>query len=392
MQIIKHCLSKLKSFNWVESMRRKKTIRIINPNPLQAGHRLRMLYLLESQALRSHCNVYANYLTHPIKLNFQKAGPLRKFLEIVYWGLKIEDRSLLLKFAYLFASSSTCVFSKPYHAYHLKAMKIARFFGKRIISDFCDFHESRSEFIQAALLSDIIVCPTETLAARVKSISGSKASFSVIEDMLDPVAKANPSPLLKAHEIQTEKPTVLWFGLAFAGDEPTHSFRHFSQLSINCLQEINRLGFTIEVVCEDPERSIQFLSEHANLSLQGKVKAIEWSPNSMRNALARPGIVVIQYPEPVSSCEKSSNRIELALYLGKEVYTNGWPPSLDAELKPFVNILTGSTLPSSALTLNDPNLVEKKSIVNAYLDQKQNRIQQKWDELIFQASDLRRSR
>ena len=104
----------------------------------------------------------------------------------------------------------------------------------------------------------------------------------------------------------------------------------------------------------------------------------------MQKALASPGIALLPYQEPIASCDKSPNRLELAFYAGKTVMVNGRLPSLDQELTGAM-IEIDHCIDQSMLNQHQDNLIkqkESKQMARRHLDHKQTTIDQLWAKLL----------
>ena len=106
----------------------------------------------------------------------------------------------------------------------------------------------------------------------------------------------------------------------------------------------------------------------------------------MHQALSHPGFVILPYPEPVESCEKSANRIELGLCAGKVVISNGTKlSSLENSLSAYVMPLPKRSLNASDLDFEGPKQYEQAVETRRILDEKQGRINCLWSAAINQA-------
>jgi hypothetical protein len=103
----------------------------------------------------------------------------------------------------------------------------------------------------------------------------------------------------------------------------------------------------------------------------------------MRQALSRPGFVILPYPEPVESCEKSANRIELALRTGKVVISNGSKlSSLENALSAYVMRLPADSLNARDLEFAGTKQYEQAVESRRILDERRDKINCLWGEAI----------
>jgi hypothetical protein len=72
----------------------------------------------------------------------------------------------------------------------------------------------------------------------------------------------------------------------------------------------------------------------------------------------------------------------LALYAGKEVYSNAILPAVDPRLIPFIRLIKDGSLRLDCLEIPDSGNVDKLTTIRSILDRKQNVIKQQWESLI----------
>jgi hypothetical protein len=239
---------------------------------------------------------------------------------------------------FLLVKADLAIFGKPYGPYHIRTMKAAKRMNTLILSDFCDFHScSTPVFIEAASYSDIITVPTHSLSKRI--LTETSKSSVVIPDSLDYLVLPN-NLLLQPRANKSHANSIFWFGLAFSNNLPTHSFREFCRIISKSSGLIHNLDILVEIISESSNRAEDFLYDILGCDSKVKTSSVQWSPESMRASLSTPGYAIIPYPVPVERCEKSANRMELALCSGKVLFSNGVNlPSIDKRLKSFVRPL-----------------------------------------------------
>jgi hypothetical protein len=357
------------------------TILLVNPVSEAAGCRLRWLNIRDCSDKSNQIHVTTVSLPRlPSKPSNILPLLSRKWYKYTLKKLAWKLGSLLASFK--IADADVIVFGKPYTHGHIKAMQIARQFNKKIISDFCDFHSSsHSSFYLASCLSDVITAPTKLLAERIITETGKHVTL--IPDHIDFQTLALSKNLSSTSLPPSPRYTILWFGLGFANGKPTESLQSFCQLVAASSEILIDQDIHIEVISENANLTQSYLTESMGSPLQICFRSIQWSPEAMARALLSPGFAIIPYPKPVRVCEKSPNRIELALYQGKVVISNGKHlPSLDDELVPHVR-----DLPLQSLSLTDLEFVPydqelQVKHVRRYLDAKQYVIKDLWYNLI----------
>lgn len=326
----------------------KRTIIVVSPNRTAAGCRLRCFSIIESADINLRYQVELVNLESLCSLNrlialFERG--ISKIPRIKGCYLKIRLRLRLLRVA----KADLAVFGKPYGQHHMEALKIAKRHNTKILSDFCDFHSGFNDtFLEAAHYSDMITAPTTALASRIYAET-SKCPI-VIPDKLDYCVLPCNSELDKLSDGLQPK-TILWYGLAFANNEPTYSFGNFCRLIAASEDLICNRRLSIEIISESSDRANNYLIANLKADSLIELRSCQWSFISMRQALSRPGFVIFPYPEPVERCEKSANRIELALRTGKVVISNG------SKLSSLENALSAYVIRMPADSLNARNLV-----------------------------------
>jgi hypothetical protein len=357
-----------------------KTIVVVNPNKDVAGCRIRWYSIIESRQISLRYRVKSVAFAEPnsqsklailfLKILFKSSG-----LRILYHKVRLFCKCIPI------ACADVAIFGKPYGEHHLKAMKIAKAFNTKILSDFCDFHSDvNSAFLAAARHSDLITVPTNVLASRI--IAETSKPTVVIPDKLD--YSSLPVDTAIEDELRSAKPiSILWFGLAFANDLPTSSFRRFCEITSDSAKLISAHGLIVEIISEAPERVSKYFGSQFDSSNVLSFNSRQWSIEAMRASLACPGFALIPYAEPVESCEKSANRIELALYAGKAVISNGSRlAGLDSRLSDFIKPMYGNIMQDKDLTF-DPTIQLAQSLeARNILDHACNIINSLWEDAV----------
>ena len=178
----------------------------------------------------------------------------------------------------------------------------------------------------------------------------------------------------------------MWFGLAFANNEPTYSFQNFCRLVSGSENLITNHGLYVEIISESSDEAKDYLIAKSGAHSLIEIHSCQWSPDSMRQALSRPGFVILPYQEPVESCEKSANRIELSLCTGKVVISNGTKlSSLENALSAYVTALPKDSLNASDLHFEGLKQYEQAIDSIRVLDEKQRRINCLWSAAVNHA-------
>ena len=356
---------------------------VVNPDRSSAGCRLRWGTILEIDDIQTNFNIQAITLGDSFgdgRLVSNILHALSKIPRLKSFCLKILFRLRLL----CVAKADLAIFGKPYGAHHIEAMKSAKRHKTTILSDFCDFHSGGNHaFLEAARYSDVITAPTTALASRIYAET-SKYPI-VIPDKVDYCVLPGNSILDElGNSLQPE--SILWFGLAFSNNEPTYSFRDFCRIVSSSESLISNLGLYVEIISESSCLAKDYLLSSSRADSLMEVDSCQWSLNSMRQALSRPGFVILPYPEPVESCEKSANRIELALCTGKVVISNGSNlSSLENVLSAYVVPLPKDSLNASDLGFEGAKQHEQAIESRRILDEKQSRINCLWSASINHA-------
>jgi hypothetical protein len=267
----------------------------------------------------------------------------------------------------------------------MEAMKSAKRHSTNILSDFCDFHwELNDAFLEAARYSDVITVPTAALASRIYAET-SKYPI-IIPDKVDYCVLPSSSVLDMMGNNSLQPHSILWFGLAFANNEPTYSFKDFCKIVSSSEDLIFNKGLCVDIISESSDLAEKYLVASLRADSLIEIHSCQWSPHSMRQALSQPGFVILAYPEPVENCEKSANRIELALCSGKVVISNGTKLSgLENSLAAYVMPLPKGSLNASDLDFEGPKQYEQALETNRILDAKQGLINCLWSGAINQA-------
>jgi len=279
-----------------------------------------------------------------------------------------------LRLIWMVATAKVLIFGRPVHAWHLKAIRLARFFGKPVISDFCDYDVNiEPRYVELTQLSSLVTVPTVLLAKRVSAVA--PTPVQIIEDSLDlEVLRSLP---LNLDLETTNYNDVLWFGMAFTSEGVSPSYHIFCDIIRKSLPLLMTNKRQVTVVCDDPARA-QTIFE----SLVGRdflpIRMLKWNISVMQSCLSRPGTAIIPYEEPVENCYKSANRIELALYAGKRVVSNGMLKSIDESLQPWVDVVKNGVIQDHHLTDQFYGGQAGLSFVRHFLEAKQFNIHKDW--------------
>lgn len=365
-------------------MPKRIIVLLVNPISEAAGCRLRWLNIRDLSSKSK--SIHVTTVTLPILLARPKSKRTffsKKWYEYCLKKILWRFESVLALFKIV--NADFVVFGKPYTHGHVKAMQTARKWNKKIISDFCDFHSSsHSNFLVAASLSDIITAPTKLLAKRITEETGK--DITLIPDYIDHQILTLTKSLSSRFLPSPTKYTLLWFGLGFTNGKPTESLQSFCQLIAASSGVLASQNIEIEIISENANITESYFANAMSSYLPIKFRSIQWSPEAMASALLSPGFAIIPYPEPIELCEKSPNRIELALYQGKVVISNGkYLPSLDEELVHYVRDLPLHSLSMTDLqfVLNDQEAQVQK--VREFLDAKQLIVKELWLSLVENA-------
>ena len=359
------------------------TIVVINPDSSVAGCRLRWLWFIQHSEISSKHQVQSVFFDNhysKIKLISLFERAVFRFSRFRSCYLKIRRRLRLSRVA----KADLAVFGKPYGQDHMEAMQIAKRHNTKILSDFCDFHSRLNDtFLEAAHYSDVITVPTNALASRIYAES-SKYPI-VIPDKLDYCVLPGISALEQLSDGLQPK-TILWYGLTFANNEPTYSFRNFCRIVSGSEDLIINHGLYVEIISESSDRAKDYLIANLRADSLIELHSCQWSLISMRQALSRPGFVVLPYPEPVESCEKSANRIELALCAGKVVISNGSKlSSLENALSAYAIRLPADSLNARDLVFSGTKQYDQAVESRRILDERRDSINYLWGEAIYRA-------
>jgi hypothetical protein len=359
----------------------KPTVLIVNPDNTAAGCRLRWGSILEINDIQKKINIALVDLEDCFGDSWLLSRILRAISTIPRLKSFCQKIRLYLRLL-LFAKADLAIFGKPYGSHHMEAMKSAKRHNTKILSDFCDFHsEFNDAFLEAARYSDVITVPTAALASRIYAET-SKYPI-IIPDRVDYCVLPSNSVLEMLGNNSLQSKSILWFGLAFANNEPTYSFKEFCKI-VSCSEDlisIHRLY--VDLISESSDLAKDYLVASLSADSLIEIHSCQWSPHSMRQALSQPGFVILAYPDPVENCEKSANRIELGLYVGKVVISNGAKLSgLENSLSAYVVSLPKGSLNASDLHFEASKQYEQALETSRILDEKQGRINCLWSGVI----------
>ncbi len=348
---------------------------LINAEPNRAGCRLRW-WNLKQIAKRKHQILKQIYFP-------SEKRPLEEYLPRLWSVLPKSAKELLqhialirhARFLTALILARVVVTGKPNNIRLIHCLRIAKRFGTKIIIDACDIKTSYTNINEAFAIATFITLPTQGLSVKIPPKERHK--IRIIPDSLDRESLPHERQADRIASKENTGTDILWFGVIEAkGPSERPSFSLFCDQIKASIQQLETHESSITLVCSRSNEALQHLTQTlAPSSLPCSCK--EWSLQTMREELDRPGIVVIPYPEPIENCPKSANRIELSLYAGKKVVVNGLLPSLDSELQRDVIIRKGLINPGEIAT----QLVNTAAIRH-YLDEKQNRIDQLWCQLL----------
>ena len=346
---------------------------LIEADPNRAGCRLRWWNV---KRLAEQQGTAVRQLTLPSEKRLSKHD-LPRCCRRLPKGLRLWLRDLAPtlrrgKFLLALASARVVITGKPNDPRLIDGMRVARWFGTRLIVDACDIKPSYVHIQEAFELASSITIPTEALMAAVPERQRQK--IKVIPDSLDTACLPTSSERLPG-----PPPTlnILWFGVIEAsGPAQRPSFALFCDLIATSIEWLKQHQASITLVCSRSDEALRHLERRLSPNTL-PCEAMDWTIDNMRQALARPGLALIPYPTPVDRCRKSANRMELALYSGKTVLVNGRLPSLDEALREHV-IEVGKGINEAFVHTSQ----EDASAARHYLNRKQELIDQQWCELI----------
>lgn len=358
----------------------KPKIVIVNPEYTAAGCRLRWGAILEINDIKQKYTIELVDLGNCCGDSWLSSKVLQVVstfprLKSIYQKICLRLRLLCL------AKANLAIFGKPYGAHHIEAMKSLKLRNTKILSDFCDFHsELNYAFLEAARYSDVITAPTPALASRIHLETSKRTT--IIPDKVDYCILPSSSALDKLAD-NMHPATILWYGLAFANNEPTYSFRIFCKVIACSEGVISNRALSVEIISEAPNRAKVYLTNLLSANSLIVVCTGQWSFDSMRQALLTPGFVILPYPEPVASCEKSANRIELALGSGKVVISNGSRlSSLEHSLSTHVKPLPIKSLDQRDLRFDGPRQYQQAFEARRILGERCSQINHLWSAAI----------
>jgi len=342
-----------------------KTICLINAREESAGCRLRWLTLEEICLYNKYEQLSSKRLEIPTILRrIRKESKTSRALSNIIQALKIAAKLLLNR------RIKSVVTGKPSSRAILLLLLACKTSRKTVVVDICDLDWSKKYTLAAIKIADIVTTPTEYLANEIKHIR--KKPLVVISDKLDYAC------LPSHNNVATNEPIdLLWFGnLEKDGAIRRESFAIFCMIIKNSRTFLMKNNISITIVSPRAQDSLEILFRAiGNTSIH--CESLKWSPLAMQSALAKKGFALLPYKEPVKSCKKSPNRIELALYSGKTVLSNGILPSLDAELQKYITICRNNRIDESALKA----LKESKNTLEqtrALIENKQTKIRENW--------------
>ena len=290
------------------------------------------------------------------------------------WLRDLAPKLRRARFLLSLASARVVITGKPNDPRLIDGMRFARWFGTRLIVDACDVKPSYVHIQSAFALASHITIPTEALVDAIPTRQRHK--IQVIPDSLDRACLPTPSPQPTPHQQEPQAGLNILVRRHRSKRPRGTTVCAFCDLIAGAIDRLQQHQASITLVCSRSEDALHYLQERLapnTLPCTG----MDWSIHNMREALARPGLALIPYPRPVESCQKSANRMELALYAGKTVLVNGRLPSLDEALREHVNDV-GAGIKEASLHTSQ----EGGTAVRHYLDQKQQRIDQQWSRLI----------
>ena len=342
-----------------------KTICLINAREESAGCRLRWLTLEEICFYNKYENLSSKRLELPTILRRTKEeSKISRVLSNILQAFQIGAQLLLNRRVKSIATG------KPSSRTILLLLLACKTFRKSVIVDICDLDWSKKYTLAAIRIADIVTTPTEYLADEIKHIR--KKPLFVIPDKLDYAC-------LPSHKnVAANSPIdLLWFGnLEKEGAIRRESFAIFCKIIKNSRAFLIKNNISITIISPRAQDSLEMLFRAiGNTSLH--CESLKWSPLAMQSALAKKGFALLPYKEPIKSCKKSPNRIELALYSGRTVLSNGFLPSLDAELQKHITICSNNQIDNSALKA----LRKSKNTLGqarALIENKQIKISEKW--------------
>tara|TARA_B100002052_G_scaffold291962_1_gene312790 strand:- start:683 stop:1888 length:1206 start_codon:yes stop_codon:yes gene_type:complete len=356
---------------------------LIEADPRRAGCRLRWFklhHLATQQGIRVvKLQLPSNKLLskHDLPKITQK---LPKGIRL--WLREVGPKLRRAQFLFTLARSKVVVVGKPNDERVIDGMQFAKRFRTSLIVDACDIKTSYRYIQKAFDLATYITLPTKHLGAKIPAKHHHK--IRIIPDGLDTTCLPNNTTDAAPRKTPKSPLNILWFGVIEAsGPSERPSFSIFCDVIAQSIDVLQQNQATITLVCSHSQAAQAFLAKRLR-SKSLACQAMEWSQESMQQALASPGIALLPYQEPITCCDKSPNRLELAFYAGKTVMVNGRLPSLDQELTAAM-IEIDRCIDQSMLNQHQDNLVKQqrtRQMARRHLDHKQTTIDQLWTNLL----------
>ena len=316
---------------------------------------------------------YATGMNVESSFGFIRALQCNKLIAI--FRLLWQNKNLLCFL--LFADA--LVISKPKDNSLLPIVYFGKLFRTKLIIDFCDFepliHHIQIKYIKIA---SIVTCPTKIIADEIKQFSPKQ--LIVIEDSIDPLITKN-SQFRQQRVIPLNRVNIIWFGRAFdRRGLPTDSFRIAAEL-FDSFISANPSKYSFYIVSEVPEKALLYVIINYPTIASKLVNSVKWCPKAMMRYLAKSDAALLPYETPVSNCYKSPNRVELALYFGIPVLSNGIIPSLDLTLSKYVTVISSKVIRQDSLLSKrslQPISEQELNQIRGILHLKDEQICQKW--------------
>ena len=345
---------------------------LIDADPNRAGCRLRWLNL---ERLAKTQGIKVQLLSQPSEKPLSKHDlpTLCRRLpkEMRLWIREVVPKLRRIWFVLTLARARIVVTGKPNDPLLIDGMNIARWFGTRLIVDAYDIKPSYLHIHKAFELASCITIPTKKLGAAIPIEQHHK--IHVIPDYLDKACLPKTHQRKESHS----PANILWFGVIEAdGPSKRPSFKLFCDFIATSINQLELRNVSITLVCSHSEAAVRYLKEILSPHTL-PCTVMEWSLANMQKALAQPGLAVIPYPTPINNCQKSANRVELALYAGKTVLVNGELPSLDPVLRKYISEIK-TNIDLAATTRLETSL----TTIRNHLDKKQSLIDERWQSLI----------
>ena len=346
------------------------TILLINAKKESAGCRLRWLILEEVCREEKIKPLATEYLE--ITTTISKKTKRRTRLSLAPGIMVIQ----IIKIAIRLLTSreiKSVATGKPSSRTLLTVLLICKALGKLVIVDICDLDQNNKYTIAMLRVADIVTTPTRQLADKIRYYRD--GDIIIVSDQLDYTCAPDKNATTNDQTLD-----LLWFGnLEKKGKITRESFTAFCSVVKKSAPFLAQNNISITIVSQRAEDAREhILDAIGNASIQ--CESLEWSPKTMRSALSKKGFALLPYEEPIKNCAKSPNRIELALYSGKVVLSNGYLPSLDAELRKYVTVYNNNQLDESILKI--PNRSKDEAAQARFaIEKKQAQIKQKWKDI-----------